>query len=174
MLALFAAVRDLRRAIVPTRADRLASGWSALVLFVLGIPLNPMSATLGALVIAVSTEFSVLLSERYRQERRRRATPDALGAAYRRTGAAVLASGVTVIAGVRRADASDIPMLRDFGLMTVVDLASRSPACCSSSPRCSRSPSRCTTSAPRPVDAVQAGIGVGGHPRGSREPAPEP
>ena len=34
-----------------------------------GSPLNPMSATLGALVIAISTEFSVLLSARYRQER---------------------------------------------------------------------------------------------------------
>ena len=34
-----------------------------------GCPLNPMSVTLGALVIAISTEFSVLLSERYRQER---------------------------------------------------------------------------------------------------------
>ena len=47
----------------------LATGWSALILFLIGIPLNPMSATLGALVIAISTEFSVLLSERYRQER---------------------------------------------------------------------------------------------------------
>ena len=47
----------------------LATGWSALVLFALRIPLNPMSVTLGALVIAISTEFSVLLSERYRAER---------------------------------------------------------------------------------------------------------
>ena len=47
----------------------LATGWSSLILFVIGIPLNPMSATLGTLVIAISTEFSVLLSERYRQER---------------------------------------------------------------------------------------------------------
>ena len=34
-----------------------------------GVPLNPMSATLGALVIAISTEFTVLLSARYREER---------------------------------------------------------------------------------------------------------
>ena len=51
----------------------LATGWSALILFVIGIPLNPMSATLGALVIAISTEFSVLLSERYRVRAARRA-----------------------------------------------------------------------------------------------------
>ena len=35
----------------------------------LRVPLNPMSATLGALVIAISTEFSVLLTARYREER---------------------------------------------------------------------------------------------------------
>ena len=35
----------------------------------LRVPLNPMSATLGALVIAISTEFAVLLSARYREER---------------------------------------------------------------------------------------------------------
>ena len=39
----------------------LATGWSALVLWLVGVPLNPMSAALSALVIAISTEFSVLL-----------------------------------------------------------------------------------------------------------------
>ena len=52
------------------------------MLFVLGllpgpleVDLNPMSVTLGALVIAISTEFSVLLSSRYRQEREAGAGP---------------------------------------------------------------------------------------------------
>jgi hypothetical protein len=49
-----------------------------------------MSVTLGALVIAISTEFSVLLSERYRQERAAGLDPDAaLERAYASTGAAV-------------------------------------------------------------------------------------
>ena len=47
----------------------LATGWSSLVLAATGIPLNPMSATLGALVIAIATEFSVILSARYHEER---------------------------------------------------------------------------------------------------------
>ena len=121
--ALLVAVRDVRRAIVPMIPIALASGWSALVLFALGIPLNPMSATLGALVIAVSTEFSVLLSERYRQERSAGSDPaEALSAAYRRTGAAVIASGTTVIAGFAVLILASIPMLRNFGLVTVIDL----------------------------------------------------
>jgi hydrophobe/amphiphile efflux-3 (HAE3) family protein len=115
---------DRRRALVPLAPIVLATGWSALVLFALRIPLNPMSVTLGALVIAISTEFSVLLSERHRQERAAgHSTVQALRRAYRHTGAAVAASGVTAIAGFGVLTLSDIAMLRDFGLVTLVDLS---------------------------------------------------
>ena len=66
---LFVAFRSWRRALMPLVPIALATGWSALVLFATRMPLNPMSVTLGALVIAISTEFSVLLAERYRSER---------------------------------------------------------------------------------------------------------
>ncbi len=115
---------DARRALVPLVPVALASGWSALVLFVVRVPLNPMSVTLGALVIAISTEFGVLLSERHRQERLAgHDTIAALRRAYRRTGAAVAASGVTAIAGFGVLVLSDIRMLRDFGLVTLIDLS---------------------------------------------------
>ena len=118
------ALRDRRRALIPLIPIVLATGWSALVLFLLRIPLNPMSVTLGALVIAISTEFSVLLSERYRQERAAgHPVGEALVRTYRRTGAAVLASGATAIAGFAVLVVSDIRMLRDFGFVTVIDLA---------------------------------------------------
>lgn len=115
--------RRLSEAAIPLIPIALATGWSALILFLLRIPLNPMSATLGALVIAISTEFSVLLSARYRQERDGGATPEeALEVTYASTGGAVLASGATAIAGFAALIASDIRMLRDFGAVTVVDL----------------------------------------------------
>jgi predicted RND superfamily exporter protein len=115
--------RRLSEALVPLIPIALATGWSALVLYLLQIPLNPMSATLGALVIAISTEFSVLLSARYRQERVKGAdTQEALERAYSSTGAAVLASGATAIAGFAAVIASDIRMLHDFGAVTVIDL----------------------------------------------------
>jgi uncharacterized protein len=121
LLALFRG--DVRRAFVPLAPIALASGWSALILFAVRVPLNPMSVTLGALVIAISTEFSVLLSERHRQERLAGYdTIEALRRSYRRTGAAVAASGVTAIAGFGVLALSDIRMLRDFGLVTLIDL----------------------------------------------------
>jgi uncharacterized protein len=115
---------DRRRALVPLVPVALASGWSALVLFALRIPLNPMSVTLGALVVAIATEFGVLLSERQRQERAAgHCSAEAMARAYRRTGAAVAASGATAIAGFGVLALSDIAMLRDFGLVTLVDLS---------------------------------------------------
>jgi predicted RND superfamily exporter protein len=123
-LVLGAVYRSASRALVPLVPIVLATGWSSLVLWVTGVPLNPMSATLGALVIAIATEFSVLLSARYHEERRRGGTVgEALRRAYARTGKAVLASGVTAIAGFAVLVFTDIRMLRDFGLVTVFDLA---------------------------------------------------
>ena len=122
-LALLAVYRRVQRALVPLIPIALATGWSALVLFAIRIPLNPMSATLGALVIAISTEFSVLLTARYREEREAGLdAAEALRATYASTGAAVLASGATAIAGFAVLAFSDVAMLRDFGIVTVVDL----------------------------------------------------
>jgi hydrophobe/amphiphile efflux-3 (HAE3) family protein len=116
--------RQVKRALVPLVPIALATGWSALILFLIGIPLNPMSAAMGTLVIAISTEFSVLLAERFRQERRGgHELGEALSRTYRYTGAAVAASGITAIAGFAVLIVSSITMLRDFGLVTLVDLS---------------------------------------------------
>lgn len=123
-LVLLAALRSPRRALVPLVPIALATGWSALIIFLVRIPLNPLSIMLSALVIAIATEFSVLLSERFRSEREAGlGVADALTATYRSTGAAVLASGTTAIAGFGVLVLSDIRMLRDFGAVTVIDLA---------------------------------------------------
>jgi uncharacterized protein len=120
---LLAVYRSPRRALVPLIPIVLATGWSALVLWAIQIPLNPMSATLGVLVIAIATEFSVLLSARFSEERESgRSVGEALRRTYARTGLAVLASGLTAIAGFAALIATEIRMLREFGLVTVVDL----------------------------------------------------
>src|SRR5215208_4016669 len=123
-LVLAGVYRSVRRALVPLIPIVFATGWSSLILWITQVPLNPMSATLGALVIAIATEFSVLLSARYWEERRGGGTlGEALRRAFSRTGAAVVASGVTAIAGFAVLVFTNIRMLRDFGLVTVFDLA---------------------------------------------------
>jgi hydrophobe/amphiphile efflux-3 (HAE3) family protein len=123
-LVLLLLLRSFRRALVPLLPTVLATGWASLLIWLTGIPLNPMSAALGALTIAIATEFAVILSGRFEQERSVGLdVAAALRRAYARTGAAVLASGLTAIAGFAVLIASDIQMLRDFGAVTVIDLA---------------------------------------------------
>lgn len=123
-LALLLIYRSWRRALVPLVPTVLATGWASLLLWITGIPLNPMSAALGALTIAIATEFGVLLVGRFHEERGGGADVEgALRRAYSRTGAAVLASGATAIAGFAVLVASDVRMLRDFGFVTVIDLS---------------------------------------------------
>jgi len=123
-LVLLLVLRQPRRALVPLIPIAMATGWSSLILFIIGIPLNPMSAALGTLVIAISTEFSVLLSERFRQERQAGGSlVEALARTYSSTGRAVVASGITAIAGFAVLIVSDITMLRDFGFSTLIDLS---------------------------------------------------
>jgi uncharacterized protein len=123
-LVLLLLLRSFRRTLVALLPTVLATGWASLLIWLTGIPLNPMSAALGALTIAIATEFAVILSGRFEQERLVGLdVTAALRRAYARTGAAVLASGLTAIAGFAVLIASDIRMLRDFGAVTVIDLA---------------------------------------------------
>jgi hydrophobe/amphiphile efflux-3 (HAE3) family protein len=122
-VVLLAVYRALARALVPLVPTVLATGWASLVLWLTGIPLNPMSAALGPLTIAIATEFGVILCGRFHEERRgERGVEEALRRAYSRTGVAVLASAATAIAGFAVLLASDVQMLRDFGFVTVIDL----------------------------------------------------
>jgi hydrophobe/amphiphile efflux-3 (HAE3) family protein len=123
-LVLLGLLRSFRRALIPLLPTVLATGWASLLIWLTGIPLNPMSAALGALTIAIATEFAVILSGRFEQERSVGLdVAAALHRAYAWTGAAVVASGLTAIAGFAVLVASDIRMLRDFGAVTVIDLA---------------------------------------------------
>jgi hypothetical protein len=123
-LALLLVYRSPRRALLPLLPTLLATGWASLVLWLTGIPLNPLSAALGALTIAIATEFSVILVGRFHEEQSAGlAAGDALSRAYGRTGTAVLASGLTAVAGFAVLIASEVQMLRDFGIVTVIDLA---------------------------------------------------
>lgn len=123
-LILLLIYRDVKRVLVPLVPILIAGGWSAMIVSALDLKLNPLSSVLAVLVTAIATEFSVILAARYYQERETGKTVGtALRGAYGSTGMAIAASGVTAIAGFVSLGFSDIPMLRDFGLIAVVDLS---------------------------------------------------
>ena len=123
-LFLLIVYRSPRRVLVPLVPVIVAGGWSALIVAALDLSLNPLSTLLAVLITAIATEFGVIISGRYFQEREAGATlAQALRLTYGRTGMAVATSGLTAIAGFAALAASDVAMLRDFGLIAVVDLA---------------------------------------------------
>jgi hypothetical protein len=115
-----------RKSYAPVLSVAAAGGISALLLFILRIDLNPMSAALGVFIIAIAGEFTLLIHMQYLRERKESTQLEVIEAfrrAYKTIGPAVFASGVTAIAGFAALAVSDINMLRGFAIVAVVDLA---------------------------------------------------
>jgi predicted RND superfamily exporter protein len=131
--------REPRRALLPLVPTALAAGWAPLILLLLGrLPggvgatlgsLNPLTVVLGALVIALGTEFGVVLLGRFYEERERGLDPDAAAAAaLGGVGRAIRVSALTLGAGfgvlaISGFVPNSLPLISDFGLAVVVDLA---------------------------------------------------
>jgi len=115
--------RSAARAAVAVLPIALITGWSSGLMYVAGIDLNPLTAVLGSLIIGIGTEFTVLLMERYYEEKEKGLAPlDAMLTAVARIGRAITASGLTVVAGFGTLMASDFPVLREFGAVILVDV----------------------------------------------------
>jgi predicted RND superfamily exporter protein len=138
-VVLLAVYREPRRALLPLLPTALAAGWAPLLLLLAGrLPgnlgatlgsLNPLTVVLGALVIALGTEFGVMLLSRFYEERRRGLDPDeaaraALGGVGRaiRVSALTLGAGFAVLA-VSGLFPNSLPLVSVFGLAVVIDLA---------------------------------------------------
>jgi predicted RND superfamily exporter protein len=123
-LGLFAIYRNPAKAVLPLLPIVLALSASSVVLYLLGIELNPLTAVSGPLIIAMGTEFTVLLMSRYFEEREKGQAPRAaMDVASLRIGRAIAASGLTVIGGFGALAFSNFPLLESFGQVTVLDMA---------------------------------------------------
>lgn len=100
MAGLFFVYRNLKRAFFPILPIILVNGWSTALLFILGIDINPLTAVLGALVLGIGTEFTILFMERYLEEKANGLDiKAAIITAMTKVGRAVTASGLTVVGG---------------------------------------------------------------------------
>ncbi|MDQ6846911.1 MAG: MMPL family transporter, partial [Candidatus Dormibacteraeota bacterium] len=137
-LALLAIERNLRRAALPLLPTAIAAGWAPLILLLLGLlpgelgktlgSFNPLTVVLGALVIALATEFGVVLLRRFDEECAKGLHPDdAAAATLAVTGKAIRVSALTLGAGFAVLALSallphGLPLLGAFGLTVVIDL----------------------------------------------------
>ena len=125
LMILLAAYRRPKPALLAVLPAVVAAGWATGILFVTGYRTSPIAILMAGVVVAFATEFSVLWMSRYRHEAASGwLTPmQASEIASRRIGPAIVASALALVLGFLILAVSDVPIVRDFGLLSGADLA---------------------------------------------------
>jgi hypothetical protein len=100
----------------------LVIGWVAGVMYLAGIKYNPLTVCLGAMIMGMGVEYTILYMMRYYEERGKGAVPaTAMTTAMTKVGRAITASGVTTIGGFAALlAAGGFVLVRDFGFVTML------------------------------------------------------
>ncbi|MBS4022883.1 MAG: MMPL family transporter [Dethiobacter sp.] len=115
--------RNVLKAVVPVFPICLIIGWSGGAMYLLGIDYTPLTATMGALIIGIGTEFTILLMERYFEERQKGVSKEeAMIATVGKIGKPILASALTTIGGFSALIFSDFLILKEFGIVTLLNI----------------------------------------------------
>jgi hydrophobe/amphiphile efflux-3 (HAE3) family protein len=120
-IVLLIVYRDLIKALLPVLPMLVVIGWMGGVMYLADLKYTPLTATLGALILGVGSEYAILMMERFYEELENTGDPmEALGIASRRIGSALIASGMTTTFGFGALMASPFLMTSNFGLVTVM------------------------------------------------------
>ena len=123
LILLLAMYRNPVKAVAPLLPVMLALGASATLLYFAGVQYSPLTSISGPLIIAMGTEFNILLMSRYFEERANGLDPRrAMSTASLRIGRAIAASGLTVMGGFAVLALSDFPLLDNFGQVTALNI----------------------------------------------------
>lgn len=115
--------RDLLKALTPVITMVMVVGWSGGLMYYTGLEYTPMTATLGALILGVGSEYAILMMERYFEEKEKGADPvQAMQEASVKIGKAIVTSGATTVFGFSALIASPFSITSNFGLITVIDV----------------------------------------------------
>jgi predicted RND superfamily exporter protein len=92
-------------------------------MYLIGIPLSPLTAVMGVIIIGICTEFMVLLIGRYEEEKKRGLPPrEAMVTSLAKIGRAIVTTALTTLGGFGVLIASNFVMVRDFGIATVLSV----------------------------------------------------
>ncbi|MFH1604881.1 MAG: efflux RND transporter permease subunit, partial [Pseudomonadota bacterium] len=118
---LLLAMRSLRFAVVTIIPIGLVVGWLYGLMYAGGFALNFVTATIGAVSIGVGIDYSIHMTERFREELRR---SDSKGLALRKaldgTGVALAASALSSIVGFAIMGFAPMPMFATYGILTAI------------------------------------------------------
>ena len=117
-------LRSIVRSLLSLVPVLIAVGAANLVAWGLDLRLSPITAVGGPLVVAACTEFTSLILLRYLEERRRGLLPRAaIDVTASRTGRAFIVSALTAVSGIAVISTSQLPLLRDFGIVVGLNVA---------------------------------------------------
>lgn len=123
-IVLLLVYRNLFKSLIPIIPVVFIVGMSSGIMYLLGIDYTPITSTLGALVLGMGTEMTVMLMERYIEERGTgKNKSEAMIYSVTMIGKAIVASGLTTVGGFSVLMLSDFIILKDFGLMTVINIS---------------------------------------------------
>lgn len=123
-LVLLLIYRSVIKAFIPVFPIILIVGMSGGIMYLLNLNYTPITATLGALVLGMGTEMTIMLLERYVEERKSgKHKLEAMLITVTMIGKATVASGLTTIGGFSVLMTSKFVILKDFGLMTVINIS---------------------------------------------------
>jgi hydrophobe/amphiphile efflux-3 (HAE3) family protein len=108
-------------AITPMIPIVFVVGWNAVAMYVLNIPYTPLTATLGSMTIGVAAEYTILVMERYAEEKER--LGDNLAAiqeSVQKIGTAITVSGLATFFGFSALCLATFPIISNFGITTLI------------------------------------------------------
>ena len=114
-------MRSVRYAFVTIVPIGLVVTWLYGIMYLLGFDLNFVTATIGAVSIGVGVDFSIHLTQRFREEMGRTGDRvEAIEESARSTGMALIASGSSSIVGFTIMGFAPMPMFSAYGILTAV------------------------------------------------------
>lgn len=116
--------RKFAKAITPLIPIMLIVGWNGLIMYVLGIDYSPLTAVLGSMSIGVASEYTILMMERYYEERTwGLGKMEAITHSMKQIGTAITVSGLCTVFGFSALIFSTFNIITNFGVVTVLSVA---------------------------------------------------
>ena len=119
-LVLLIAFKSFRYAFVTILPIGLVVSWLYGIMYMGGYSLNLVTATIGAISIGVGIDFSIHITQRFREEISKNNTETALIKTLNGTGIALLGSAISSIAGFIIMGFAPMPMFASFGQLTAI------------------------------------------------------
>lgn len=123
-LALLVLYRNLFKAFIAVLPIVLIVGWSGGIMYLFGFDYTPLTSTIGALIIGIGTEFTILILMRfYDYKKEGLSQKESIISSIGSMGKPIIVSALTTIGGFSALIFSDFEILSNFGIMTVVNLS---------------------------------------------------